>query len=286
MGKMVWIILRVLVLSAAGIAIFLYFAQNRLIYYRSSYGQKDLDFAAANCLEVPFTTSQGRQSAWFFPKPGMPAGVLPGEVWLVFGGNASVALGWVDFLSAWRGGETGFLLFDYPGFGKCEGTPGKSAIGESIRPAVLALAKEFGVPESEVAGRVCVLGHSLGAAAGLMAAVEFNPRKAVIISPFTSLLERARQQYGTPLCHLLKDRYDNVASLRLLDGEMRDGKRGRFPLTVLHGSRDRVIPVTMGRELAAAFGEWIEYVEIPGAGHNDILLEGGNAVFTAMRRED
>jgi hypothetical protein len=39
---------------------------------------------------------------------------------------------------------------------------------------------------------------------------------------------------------------------------------------IYHGAADEVIPVRMGRALAAAHPDWIRYEEWPGTGHNDI----------------
>ena len=38
---------------------------------------------------------------------------------------------------------------------------------------------------------------------------------------------------------------------------------------MIHGSRDRIIPVEHGREVAAALSA--DWLEIPEAGHNDLL---------------
>jgi pimeloyl-ACP methyl ester carboxylesterase len=62
-----------------------------------------------------------------------------------------------------------------------------------------------------------------------------------------------------PLAPLVvPDRYDNL------------GKIGRLtmPVVILHGARDEVIPVRMGRALAAASLK-VRYVEVPETGHNE-----------------
>ena len=53
------------------------------------------------------------------------------------------------------------------------------------------------------------------------------------------------------------------------------------PVLVLHGDADEMIPVAHGRGLAAAFPA-AEYVEVPGKGHNDGLLQDP-AVAAAVR---
>jgi pimeloyl-ACP methyl ester carboxylesterase len=47
---------------------------------------------------------------------------------------------------------------------------------------------------------------------------------------------------------------------------------------VIHGERDRIIPAEQGRRLAellgAEDGGAVRWVEVPGAGHNDLLAHG------------
>jgi pimeloyl-ACP methyl ester carboxylesterase len=74
----------------------------------------------------------------------------------------------------------------------------------------------------------------------------------------------ARRAVGSPLCHLLSHRYDNVANLRALRA------RSLPPLTIVHGQNDGLIPSSMGAELAAlAPGSRFELV--PGADHSNVV---------------
>jgi pimeloyl-ACP methyl ester carboxylesterase len=41
------------------------------------------------------------------------------------------------------------------------------------------------------------------------------------------------------------------------------------PVLVLHGNRDEVVPIELGRALAARFPH-ARFVEVAGAGHNDL----------------
>ena len=48
---------------------------------------------------------------------------------------------------------------------------------------------------------------------------------------------------------------------------------------LIHGARDEIIPVAHGRRLAEALPR-VTYLEVPGAGHNDLL--GRGEVWRAM----
>jgi hypothetical protein len=71
------------------------------------------------------------------------------------------------------------------------------------------------------------------------------PQRMVLVAPFTSLLDMARRSVGGPLSHSRSDRYDNRASLRAVRAH------GLPPLAILRGQNDRLIPNSMGAELAA-----------------------------------
>jgi fermentation-respiration switch protein FrsA (DUF1100 family) len=49
------------------------------------------------------------------------------------------------------------------------------------------------------------------------------------------------------------------------------------PVLVVHGSRDELIPVALGRALFDAAAEPKEWYEVEGAGHNDLPFVGGRA---------
>ena len=53
--------------------------------------------------------------------------------------------------------------------------------------------------------------------------------------------------------------------------------RIRCPTLVLHGTADMLVPMKMGKDVAAAAGGPVEFVMIEGAGHNDTYDRGGKA---------
>ena len=51
---------------------------------------------------------------------------------------------------------------------------------------------------------------------------------------------------------------------------------------VIHGDRDDVIPIDMGRELWEAAREPKRFLTVPGAGHLDTYLVGADSYFDAL----
>lgn len=240
--------------------------QDRMVYFPRAYEPGMA--VPAPLTRLRYRTGQGEQSAFWWP----PAAGEARRVWLVFGGNASLALDWLPVLAALSDARDGFLLLDYPGFGDNEGRPSAAASQEGAEAAWAALARHLAVPPVALERRLALLGHSIGAAAALRFAQGHRPQRLVLVSPFTSLRAVAQYHYGAWVGPLVRNDYDNGAALAALAGT---------PAVLIHGSADEVVPVAMGRELAQAHAR-LRYVEIPGARHNDIFDRGGSALREAL----
>lgn len=257
-------LLRLLAIVILTPVIFLLGCQSSLIYHPNPYhAEYETMLREAGGGRVTFTTSQGGQTAFYIP-PRTAAAGLPRTIWLCFGGNGSLALDWLHFTGAWDE-NFAYLLVDYPSYGDCEGKPTPASIRESGKAAVAALAHHLGATQAELRPQLVMLGHSLGCAASLMAAEDLDVRRGVLISPFTTMTDMGRIVLGWPLCHLNLHRFDNRKTLRHI------AARGGAKFIIFHGSGDEVIPAHMGRELAVAHPQVVEFHEVPGAHHNDIL---------------
>ncbi len=267
--KIIFMLLMAIVL----IALLLVEGQRRMIYYPRAYGD-DLQLPS-NCRSLEFVTSQGRQQAFYLWSP--EAGdKVPARLWLLAGGNAALALDWLEMLEGFPDPGAGFLLLDYPGYGRSQGRVGPEAILESTEAALAALAAGFAVETRELAGRLQVMGHSLGAAAVLLYAGRHRVQRVVLVSPFTSLKDMAALLVGWPLNRTLLHDYDNRARLREIIA-----RDPQVPITIIHGDHDKIIPVRMGQELAA-LSPLIKYREIPNGDHNYILVTAREEILAAM----
>jgi fermentation-respiration switch protein FrsA (DUF1100 family) len=52
-------------------------------------------------------------------------------------------------------------------------------------------------------------------------------------------------------------------------------KQIRCPTLILHGNADALVPIEMGKELAAAAAGPVEFAIVDGSGHNDTYDRGG-----------
>ena len=170
----------------------------------------------------------------------------------------------------------GYLLIDYPQYGSCEGKPNPASIRESSLAAVKWLAEELQVSIDDLKPRLSVIGHSIGCAAALMIADDLDVKRAVLISPFTTMTEMGRRVLGWPLCYLNRHRFDNRAHLAAI---VKKGAR----VTIFHGMDDHNVPISMSRELAAAHSSAVNLIKVPGAGHNDIIDIAAAQIAAAMK---
>lgn len=257
-------LLRLTVLFLLVPVIFLLSCQSGLIYHPNAYQvEHESMLESAHGQRVRFETSQGGQTAFYIP-PRAPERGLPRTVWLCFGGNGALALDWLYETDQWDASYA-YLLVDYPSYGECEGHPTPARIRESGKAAVEALAVHLHTSMDELQPRLAVLGHSLGAAAALMAAADLDIRRGVLLSPFTTMTDMGRIVLGWPLCHLNMHRFNNRQTLE----EMAARAGARF--VIFHGAEDEVIPVRMGAELAAAHPKMVTFQAVPGGHHNDLL---------------
>lgn len=248
------------------VPLILFLFQERMIYEPRRYEPAYLDSMPPGLTPIAYRTSQGAQTAHYLgPRSGTDG---PRRVWVVMSGNATLSLTLMGFALAVPASPDGFLFVDYPGYGLNEGSPSPPSILEGTEAALAALASRLGIDPTGLEGRIDAIGYSLGAATVLQMAVHHDVGTLVLVAPFTSMLDMAARRVGRPLCYLLRHRYDNRRRLVELVS------RSPAPRVVIfHGTADRLVPVEMGRELAALGGDTVEYVEVPGRDHGDIVDE-------------
>ncbi len=181
-------------------------------------------------------------------------------------GNLSHRLDRVIFLQARLAADV--LLFDYRGYGRSEGSPDEEGTYRDGRAAYRWLTEVRKIP----AGRVVLFGESLGSAVAVDLAVSLPCRALVLEAPFTSVPDMARVLLPFFPRSFVRTQYDNLAKVRNL----------RVPLLVLHGERDEVVPFAQGRRVFEAAPAPKRFYAIPGAGHNDTYLVGGDAYWSAV----
>ncbi len=126
----------------------------------------------------------------------------------------------------------------------------------------------------------------------------------MLVSPFTSILDMARHLVGPiPFAkYVLQHNFDNELSLQRLFSlpfyssalEYKQRRRvSQVEVALIHGTRDEIVPVAMGRTLAGQIAAVAKqrdslfrfsFDEIPRATHNDIMGRAQHELFDALSR--
>lgn len=270
---LLFLVLAVVLIPAA----LLYFRQHSFIYYPRKYTPGYENVLPAGAVPLRYSTVAGNQVAFYIPPRSGAA--QPERVWLMFSGNASVALDWLDVVALSRNAADGFLLIDYPGYGASEGLAAIATTRESAEEAVNTLAKQVRIPEADLRKRLCVLGLSLGAAAALDFAAHSSAQRIILIAPFTSLREVAARLFSKPASYLLLENYDNRARVQEL-AERQPAPR----ISIFHGTADTLIPSDMGRQLAEAAPGITEFFPVERATHDTVVGDALPQIIEEMSR--
>ncbi len=246
------------------VCVALYLGQDRLVFFPGKYNGASAKAILNRYEKIEFTTEKnGRQIAFYIGEKDR----LPDKLWIFTGGNGSLALDW-DYLTTAASKKNpgyGFLLVEYPGYGYCEGKPSRVGIEENMEGAVASLARFLKTDAEKVKSRSGFLGHSLGCAVALEAAAKWESGEVIALSPFTSMRDMAARNVVGPLTNFVRNQWDNRASIRAIS-KLNDAR-----VVIFHGTADRVIPVTMGEELAGLSPGLVELYKMSGLGHNDIV---------------
>lgn len=227
----------------------------------------------------------GEVYAWSLEPPGVPAGA-PVAVFLHGNGENLETMRRSGLFDRLRRMAVVTLAVDYPGYGRSRGRTTEEGVIASAS-AGLAWAREHH-PERPVV----LVGWSLGAAAALGAAARDDGEDGggedgggslagvagvAALSPWSRLEDVAAVHFPRFLVGwAVRERYDSLAAARTIAG------RG-VPTLVIHGGRDTIIPVEQGRRIVETLresypaslqdhgGAPITWLEVPEAGHNDLL---------------
>lgn len=143
------------------------------------------------------------------------------------------------------------LLLGYPGYAGNDGRPSRATLMQVARAGHDWLQRHPAVDPA----RILAMGRSVGSGPATELAAERRLAGLVLLSPFTSVADFARQ-FGAP-GFMVRDRFDNLARLEAFTD----------PVLVFHGSHDEVIPYAHGQALAQASPQ--ATLVTLACGHND-----------------
>ena len=263
-------IFRYMAYAAAGYVLFagaIGCSQRRLMYHPDNDPPNLGDAGVPDMAAVSLKTSDGLALLSWYRAPtrdGAPSLIF-------FHGNAG-HIGYRGLkVRPYLDAGYGVLLVSWRGFGGNPGSPTEQGFYNDAR-AALDFLEAQGTPP----GRIIVYGESIGGGPAVQLAVERAVGALVLEAPFTSAADVAQRAYWfLPARYMVLDRFDSLSKIADIDA----------PLFIVHGERDQVVPVDMGRSLLAAAKEPKDARFFPYAGHNDLYDQGAaEAVLDFLAR--
>jgi fermentation-respiration switch protein FrsA (DUF1100 family) len=149
----------------------------------------------------------------------------------------------------------GLVALSYRGYGGSSGEPSEQGL---VNDALAAY--DFAIARYP-ASRIVLWGESLGSAVAVALAVQREVGGLILDAPFTSAADVGAAAYPfAPVRWLIKDAFRS---------DRRIGKV-KAPVLVLHGERDRVVPIRFGERLFALANEPKRMARFPQGGHSDL----------------
>ncbi len=271
---MIVILLITVVVGITAFGFYLYFSQDRMIFYPTRDIEITPDEAGIEYEDIFIEVAPGvRINAWYFPRRSDGGGESPPDYrrTVLFchgnGGNISHRLETVEVLL-----DLGVdvLLFDYRGYGRSDGSPSEANLYVDAIACLDWLSTVKNVPSESVV----VFGRSLGGAVAIDLARRRSCAGLIVESSFTSAADMGRLMFPYfPVGVLLKHGFDSVEKI----------DRVNCPVLVMHSPDDEMIPFRMGQTLFERAKEPKEFVSITGP-HNEREFLSDQLYLAALRR--
>lgn len=227
----------------------LYFFQSKLIFPAETL-PKDYQFT----FDMPFTEIN-------LPVDGAVLNALHFQqensrgVIFFLHGNSGHLVDWVTDLEFYRRANYDLFVFDYRGYGKSTG----KLKNQAQAVADVRVAWDFIAPKYKDKP-IVIYGRSIGSALATQLALEVDTPLLVLVSPFTNLIDIAKQRYPIALSWLLRFPFETDKAIQNVSS----------PVLLIHGDKDDYIPMSHSKELQQLTKTPSKLLIIKGADHGDI----------------
>ena len=245
-----WLNIAIVVYLLCGIA--LYLLQDRFLFHPVALKRNSpYHFSAPNReINVAADESSNMNVVQFLTNDSLPKGVV-----LYFHGNRK-NIGWyADYASNFTKNGFEVWMVDYPGFGKSTGRLTEQKLYDDAMQLYIMARSKF------PADSIILYGKSLGTGIASWLAARRSCKQLILETPYysmTSLVQYYLPIY--PVNTLLKYKLPVYKYLSLVNA----------PVTIFHGTKDKVIPYSNAHRLTAAMHSKDRVITIENAGHNNL----------------
>lgn len=226
----------------------LYFMQERLIFNPDKLDESYV-FTEGEEVELPVTEGVSLNCLWM--KEPSSRGVI-----LYLHGNRGNNRRCYHQAQSVAGNGYDIFMPDYRGFGKSDGhISSEKQMFSDAQAAYDFLKKHY----SE--NQIVVWGYSIGTGMASYLAANNHPQQLVLLAPYTSVCDLKNDRAPFLPDFLLKYQFRCSDFLKKVD----------FPVTLLHGEYDEVIPYKCSEQLQALNQKMFKLVKIPD-GHRGVVF--------------
>jgi alpha-beta hydrolase superfamily lysophospholipase len=252
----------ILVLLAVFVLL-IWFGQERILFQPPRVHERPPLFG-----RVEYRAADGQSLVGYIVgDPATSPGVL-----VCFHGNADLAMWQLEWAQQVREhSDHAVFLAEYRGYMGLAGTPTYASAKLDAQAATSHINSVYGKP------RLSYFGHSLGSAIATELAQVQKPHALLLQSPFVSARAMARLIVSPPVekvwSRISRIHFETREAVASLD----------VPVSVAHGTSDRLVPVKMGLEVYEAAMRKGELLVVEGAGHNNVAEVGADAYWKWIR---
>jgi pimeloyl-ACP methyl ester carboxylesterase len=233
---------------------------NTFAFHPTDDGADDLPHFGPKIIEKRFQAADGVPlHAYYLPNSTGDKVVI-----LFHGNHGNSTQRLPQAISLHEVGVSVFLL-SYRGYPKSGGSVSEQGVYVDGRAALNIVNAELGYHKENT----FLLGRSLGSAVAVDVAQQQPLAGLILVSPISSGNDFARYHGMGWAESLLGDPFDSAGKLQRITS----------PVLIIHGADDDTLPIQMSHSLFGIAPTGSTFVEVPGAGHNDLLWKSGRCYW-------
>ncbi|MCW5823427.1 MAG: alpha/beta hydrolase [Cyanobacteria bacterium TGS_CYA1] len=242
---------------------------DNLLFHPTKVGHFDATFLTGVKIEnVSLKSGKETLHSWFLRKS------QTSKVALICHGNGGNLTNRAELMKALLDQNVSVFIFDYQGYGKSTGSPSIPKIISDSRVALNYLLDK----EKYKQENIILFGESLGTGLACKLSTEIKSGGIILLSPYCSILRLAREKLIW--LNLYPDfmfTFDHLDNAKILS-------KPHSPLLIIHGAKDRLIPVAHAEKLYATAVDPKQLVLLKDSGHNDIFLNDALDFENGLKR--
>jgi hypothetical protein len=209
---------------------FVFFYQRKLLYHFNFSNHVTGDGLIHSIEKINIKTGDNIDlKGWFHLKD------LKKKTILFFHGNAGTLDNRIYKLNFLGNLDINFLIIAWRGYSGSSGKPTELGLYQDAKSAVNWLNLK-GIAEKNI----ILYGESLGTSVAIEIGQSKNFAGMILEAPFTSMVDTGKKYYPFfPVKLLLKDKYESKNKIKNI----------KFPILVMHGKKDKIIPFYMGEAI-------------------------------------